>query len=106
MLTFAVTSFVVPIVARRATANDIELRVMSPILIPAIYAACVAFDRLCTRRTLAIAGIALLGWWMYQGVAFAARFPDLAPGGAGYKPQFSPQLYDAIDELPADATMG
>ena len=40
---------------------------------------------------------------MYQGVAFAARFPDLAPGGAGYKPQFSPQLYDAIDALPADA---
>ena len=41
---------------------------------------------------------------MYQGVAFAGRFPDLAPGGAGYKPQFSPQLYDAIDALPADAT--
>ena len=81
MATFAVTSFVVPIIARRATANDIELRVMSPILIPVIYAVCVTFDRLCTRRALAIAGTALLGWWMYQGVAFAVRFPDLAPGG-------------------------
>jgi hypothetical protein len=105
MMTFAVTSIVVPIVARRATANDIELRVMSPILIPAIYAMCVTFDRLCTRRTLAIAGTALLGWWMYQGVAFAARFPDFAPGGAGYKPQFSLQLYDEIDRLPPDATI-
>ena len=47
--------------------------------------------------------MALLGWWMYQGVAFAARFPDLAPGSAGYKPQFAPQLYDDIDALPADA---
>ncbi|HEX3087425.1 MAG TPA: hypothetical protein VHQ23_02145, partial [Ilumatobacteraceae bacterium] len=103
MIAFAVTSFVVPIVARRATANDIELRVMSPILIPAIYAVCVTFDRLCNRRAIAVFGTVLLGWWMYQGVAFAARFPDLAPGGAGYKPQFSTQLYDAIDALPADA---
>ena len=99
----AVTSFVVPIIARRATANDIELRVMSPMLIPVIYFACVTFDRVCTKRATAVAGCALLGWWMYQGVAFAARFPDLAPGGAGYKPQFAPQLYDVIDALPDDA---
>ena len=100
---FAVTSFVVPIIARRATANDIELRVMSPMLIPVIYFAGVTFDRLCTKRVTAVAGMALLSWWMYQGVAFAARFPDLAPGGAGYKAQFAPQLYDVIDALPADA---
>lgn len=103
MATFAATSFVVPIVARIATANDIELRVMSPMLIPVVYVATVAFDRVCTRRGIALAGTALLGWWMYQGAAFAVRFPDLAPGGSGYKPQFSPQLYDAIDALPADA---
>jgi hypothetical protein len=100
---FALTSFVVPIIARRATANDIELRVMSPMLIPVIYLACVTLDRLCTRRGFAFAGTALLGWWMYQGIAFAARFPDLAPGGAGYKAQFAPQLYDVIDALPDDA---
>ena len=99
----AVTSFVVPIIARRVTANDIDFRVMSPMLIPVIYFVTVMLDRLCTKRASAIAGIALLGWWMYQGVAFAARFPDLAPGGAGYKPQFAPQLYDVIDALPADA---
>ena len=61
MAAFALTSFVVPIVARRATANDIELRVMSPMLIPVIYAAVVTFDRLCTRRVVALAGTALLG---------------------------------------------
>jgi hypothetical protein len=99
----AVTSFVVPIIARRVTANDIDFRVMSPMLIPVIYFVTVMLDRLCTKRASAIAGIALLGWWMYQGVAFAARFPDLAPGSAGYKPQFAPQLYDDIDALPADA---
>jgi hypothetical protein len=103
MATFAAMSFVVPIVARLATANDIELRVMSPMLIPVIYMASVTLDRLCNRRSLAVAGTALLGWWMYQGVAFAARFPDLETGGAGYKPQFAPRLYDIVDALPADA---
>ena len=101
MAAFALTSFVVPIVARRATANDIELRVMSPMLIPVIYVGRASRSTgLCTRRVVALAGTALLGWWMYQGVAFAVRFPDLAPGGAGYRPQFAPQLYDAIDALP------
>ena len=76
---FAVTSFVVPIIARRVTANDIDFRVMSPMLIPVIYFVTVMLDRLCTKRASAIAGIALLGWWMYQGVAFAARFPILHP---------------------------
>ncbi|MDP9465479.1 MAG: hypothetical protein M3P52_12700, partial [Actinomycetota bacterium] len=107
LATFAATSFVVPIVARLATANDIELRVMSPILIPVIYLTGVTLDRLCTSpvtgRGVAVAGTALLGWWMYQGAAFAERFPDLAPGGSGYKAQFAPRLYDVIDALPDNA---
>jgi hypothetical protein len=103
MAAFAAMSFVLPIVARVITANDIELRVMSPMLIPLIYFTSVTFDRFCTTRVVAIAGAGLLGWWVYQGAAFAVRFPDLAPGGAGYKAQFSPQLYDAIDALPHDA---
>jgi hypothetical protein len=105
MAAFAATSFVVPIIARRITANDIELRVMSPMLIPVIYFTCVVFDRLKAIRVVAVAGTALLGWWIYQGAAFAVRFPDLAPGGSGYKPQFSVQLYDTIDALPPDATV-
>ncbi len=103
MTAFAATSFVLPIVARVITANDIELRVMSPMLIPLIYFTSVTFDRFCTTRVAAIAGAGLLGWWMYQGAAFSVRFPDLAPGGAGYKAQFAPKLYDAIDALPDDA---
>jgi len=103
MATFAATAFLIPILARIATANDIEMRVMSPILIPLIYFAIVAFDRVCTRRAVAVVGAALLGCWMYQGLALAVRFPDRAPTSSAYKPQFSPQLYDAIDALPADA---
>ncbi|MEY2581355.1 MAG: hypothetical protein QOE09_1204 [Ilumatobacteraceae bacterium] len=103
MTVFAATSFVIPVVARIITANDIELRVMSPMLIPLIYFASVTFDRFCTRPVVALAGAGLLGWWMYQGAAFAVRFPDFAPGGSGYKAQFSPELYDTIDALPDDA---
>jgi hypothetical protein len=103
MLAFAITSFVVPIIARRITANDIELRVMSPMLIPVVYFAAVVIDRVCTVRIAAIAGAAAFGWWIYLGAAFAAHFPDLATGSSGSKPQFSPQMYDVIDALPADA---
>jgi hypothetical protein len=102
---FAATSFVVPIVARLVTANDIDLRVMSPMLIPLLYLASITLDRVCTTRAVALAGTAVLGWWMYQGASMAVRFPDFAPGGSGYKAQFAPQLYDAIDSLPADATI-
>jgi len=110
---FATTSFVVPIVARMVTANDIELRVMSPMLIPLVYFAATTFDRLRAAHTnrwnsgraVGLVGLAVLGWWMYQGVALAARFPDLAPGGSGYKAQYAPQLYDTIDTLPADAVI-
>jgi hypothetical protein len=103
MATFAATAFVIPIIARIATANDIEMRVMSPIVIPLIYFVIVAFDRVCTTRAMAVIGTAVLAWWIYQGVALAVRFPDRAPTGSAYKPQFSPELYDAIDALPADA---
>jgi hypothetical protein len=99
----ALTSVVIPVLARQMTANDIELRVMSPIVIPVIYFAAVAAERLCTRQAMSFAAAGLLAWWMYQGVALARRWPDFAPGGSGYRPQFSPELYDAVAQLPADA---
>ncbi|MGD9792696.1 MAG: ArnT family glycosyltransferase [Acidimicrobiia bacterium] len=102
---FGATSFVVPIVARQISANDIELRVMSPMLIPVVYFTAVVFDRWCTVRVAAMAGSLLLGVWLYHGVAFAARFPDRASDSSGYEPQFAPQLYEAIDTLPTDATI-
>lgn len=105
MATLAATSVVVPIVARIITANDIEQRVMSPMLIPLVFFAAVTADRLCTGRTAIALGVAALGWWGYQGVTFATSFPDLAPAGSGYKAQFAPELYDAIDGLAVTATI-
>lgn len=103
MAVFAVSSFVLPILARRVTANDIEMRVMSPMLVPIVYYAAISADRVCTRRIITLAGASAFTWWCYQGVAFAARFPDLAPGGSGYRAQYAPELYDVIDDLPDDA---
>ena len=51
MVVFAATSLVVPVVARAVTANDIEYRVMSPMLIPLVYAGTIVVDRLWRRRT-------------------------------------------------------
>lgn len=105
MAMLAATSFVVPIVARHITANDIELRVMSPMLIPIVYFVAVTFDRIDARRVAIVCGAAVLGWWCYHGIAFAARFPDYIEGSSGYKPQYAPQLYDVVDALPPDAVV-
>jgi hypothetical protein len=78
---------------------------MSPIVVPLVYFAVVTFDRVCHSRAVAVIGVALLALWMYEGIDFAAHFPDYAPSSATYKPQFAPQLYDAIDALPADASI-
>ena len=105
MAMFAAMSFVVPIVARQVTANDIELRVMSPMLIPIVYFAAVSFDRFDVHRAAIAVGAGVLGWWCYHGVAFAIRFPDYEMGSSGNKAQYAPQLYDVIDGLPADAVV-
>jgi hypothetical protein len=80
-----------PIVARRVPPTTSSPRCRDPI--PA-FAVCVAFDRLCARRTLAIAGTVLLVGGCARGVALAVR-PDLAPAVPD-SPQFSTDLYDAI----------
>ncbi|CAN0235745.1 unnamed protein product, partial [Phaeothamnion confervicola] len=102
MALFAITSIVVPVLARAATSNDIEYRVMSPILVPIIWFAVVGCDAIAHRRAVIVAGAALTAWWCWQGVAMAADVPDFLSGSAGTA-QFSPALYDAIDELPSDA---
>src|SRR4029079_6216691 len=75
-----------------------------------------------TTRAVAVIGAALLAWWMYQGVAFAVRFPAPAPPSSASEQQlsahlryavdprssragqqFPPKLYDGIATLPADA---
>ncbi|HEY4333813.1 MAG TPA: hypothetical protein VGM78_14630, partial [Ilumatobacteraceae bacterium] len=68
MIMYAVTSVVVPVVARKITASDVDYRVMSPMLVPTIYAAAIVFDqRRVTRAALAL-GVVATVWWGYQGV--------------------------------------
>ncbi len=102
MALFAITSIVVPVLARAATSNDIEYRVMSPILVPIVWFAVVGFDAIARRRAVIVAGAALTAWWCVQGVAMADDVPGFLGGSAG-TPQFSPALYGAIDALPSEA---
>ena len=111
--TFALTSLVVPVLARAVTANDIELRVMSPMLIPVIYIAAVTVDRALSwasgrfgRRMVVYGlGLALVLPWAYQGVMQARDLPRTLPYGAGSRTQYSPQLYDIVEALPADVNI-
>lgn len=100
---FAVTSYVVPVLARAATSNDIEYRVMSPMLVPVVYAAALVVDSIARRRPAAIVAAGALAVWAGYGVSMAAGRPDDLPASAAYRAQFAPALYDVIDRLPADA---
>ena len=105
MIVFAATSLVVPVVARALTANDIEYRVMSPMLIPLAYAGTIVVDRLWRRRPVAIAGVALASFSVLHGVLLAAQFPDRARLSTGSRGLHSPALYDVVDDLPTDVTV-
>jgi hypothetical protein len=107
VLVFAVTSLAVPVLARAVTASDIEYRVMSPMLIPLVYATVLVVDHLAERRDVsrtafAAAAVGLLAVWVLHGAVIAARFPDDADLSTGSRTLFSPALYDAVDELPDD----
>lgn len=103
VVVFALTSLVVPVVARAVTASDVESRVMSPMVIPIVYLAVRVLDR--RDRAVLGVGVALAAWWTFQGVSLAGRFPDLLAGSAGSRSNFSPQLYDLVEALPASATV-
>ncbi len=105
MAAFMITSLVVPVVARMVTSNDIEYRVMSPMLVPIVYAAALAIDPWCRWRLgVALAGSAAV-LWAYQGVVIAIDVPDTLRGSAGAHSAFSPQLYDIVATLPADVNV-
>ncbi|MGE0511683.1 MAG: hypothetical protein AB7Q42_22425, partial [Acidimicrobiia bacterium] len=105
MVVFAVTSLFIPVVARALTANDIEYRVMSPMLISLVYAGTIVVDRAWHRNTIAIAGASLASISALHGAVIAVQFPDQAHLSTGNRALFAPALFDAVDELPADVTV-
>ncbi|CAB4888326.1 unannotated protein [freshwater metagenome] len=105
MIVFALTSVLIPVVARRMTASDIDFRVMSPLLIPIIYTLAVAFDRLPYRQVALVVGVATASWWAFEGAVMAGDTPDIVAVGAGSRTMFSTELYELIEALPADANV-
>ena len=105
MIVFGLTSVIIPVVARRVTASDIEFRVMSPMMIPIVYTTAVALDRLRFKPVALVVCAGLASWWAFEGVAMANRTPQIVAIGAGSRTQFSSQLHDLIDALPADANV-
>ena len=120
MVVYGLTCVVMPVVARMLTSNDIEHRVMSPTMLPAVYVVAVGgstlWRRITGRRTspgdvrtsiVTPIGIGLvtvgLAVWTGAGLRWAERTPSMLGGSAGNINQFSAALHTAIDELPGDA---
>lgn len=107
---FGLTCVVMPIVARMLTSNDIEYRVMSPTMLAVVYFVTLGgwlVRRRVMWRPLRAVGAAVvcvvLAVWVGAGFRWAERTPSLLFGSAGNRNQFSAELHDAIDTLPADA---
>ena len=103
--TYGITSIVVPVTSHAFTGNHIESRVMSPTLIATVYFAVVLFDRLATHRAVLPVGAVAVALWSYHGIDAMIDFPDRLNGSAGNDQQFSPQLYDLVDDLPDDVNV-
>lgn len=104
MATFAVTSIVLPAVSRAVAGTDVSARLLSPALIPVVYFAVVAINRMSHNKLLL--GIAAAGAlvWSAHGIDTALQVPDRL-GGSAANPQFSSQLYPLVANLPPDANV-
>jgi len=105
VLAFAWTSLIVPIVARVLTASDISPRVMSPMLVPLVYLAVVAVQRVHSWRPATVATVVLAGWWMFQGVTAAQQLPKAVVEAGVARAEAAPELYRLVADLPATATV-
>ena len=101
VLVYAATNFVLPVLARALTSNDISSRVMSPMMIPIVFVAALAADTV-VRARVGVAVVALVtALWIWQGLALVERVPNMASSGS--RSIYSAQLHELVDELPDDA---
>jgi hypothetical protein len=103
MLVYAATNFVLPVVARALTLSDLSSRVMSPMLVPIVYAAALAADAALRGRVGAGLVVILTSLWVWQGLDMAHDVPDMPSSGS--RTIYSAQLHDLIDDLPRDAQL-
>ena len=105
MISLAVTSIVIPVFARWKTASDIDYRVMSPMLIPVIYVAAAALNRLRAQPVAMIIALSAVFWSASEGTSLAQRTPQYLSVSVGSRTQYAPALYDLIQELPNNANV-
>lgn len=104
MAAFAFTSILLPVVSRAVAGTDVSARLLSPTLVPVVYFAVVAINRMSQNKLLL--GIAAAGAlvWGAHGIDTAVHVPDRLWGSAA-NPQFSSQLYPLVADLPPDANV-
>jgi 4-amino-4-deoxy-L-arabinose transferase-like glycosyltransferase len=103
---FGVVSVFLPILTRSISANDIEHRVMAPVLIAAVYVAVVSVSYIPANPALfTLAGVAVV-LWVGTGLNAAQDFPDRAEASIINRNEASAAaLHDAVDALREEAVV-
>jgi hypothetical protein len=103
---FGVASVFLPMLTRAISANDIEQRVMAPVMIAAVYVVIVTVSYIpANPAVLTLGGVAAV-LWVGTGLNAAQEFPERAEASIVNRNEASAAaLHDAVDGLPADAVI-
>jgi 4-amino-4-deoxy-L-arabinose transferase-like glycosyltransferase len=100
---FGLTSMALPVITRSISANDIEIRVMSPVFVATVYVVFVAVSYVPSNPASATLGVVVVLIWVGATWAAMMDFPDRARLSIIDRDEFSAAMHDEIDALPDDA---
>jgi hypothetical protein len=103
---FGAISVFLPMLTRAISANDIEQRVMAPVLIAAVYVAVVGISYVpANPAAFTLGGVAAV-LWVGTGLNAAQDFPDRAEASIVSRDEASAAaLHDEVDALPGSAVI-
>lgn len=102
---FGLTSIVLPVITRTISANDIEIRVMSPVFVATVYVVFVAVSYVPSNPASATLGVVVVLIWVGATWAAMMDFPDRTRLSILERDEVSAAMHDVIDTLPADAVI-
>jgi 4-amino-4-deoxy-L-arabinose transferase-like glycosyltransferase len=105
MLAFAAMSIVVPVASNVVAGTDVSARLLSPTLIPIVYATAVVVDRWAHHRVMVGVASVVAAASLTTGVTAVVDAPDRLAGSSGNPNLYSPELLGLVADLPGDANI-
>jgi hypothetical protein len=102
---FGLSAFLIPVWTRTFSANDIEARVMSPVLLATVYIVVVTVSYVPWNPATFTLGAVAMTIWCGIGVNAARTFPERVDSSLTARDEASAALLDAVDRLPDDAVV-